>query len=133
MARVTGIGGVFIRSNTSGEALKKWYCNVLGMELESFGAVILRWEHDTAEDKGVTVWQTAEPSSRWFAPSTAPFMINYRVDDLAGILARAASLGIPVHQGPEYHENGAFAWLLDPEGNKVELWEPKLYSPANKK
>jgi predicted enzyme related to lactoylglutathione lyase len=128
MARVTGIGGVFIRSTTSSEALTKWYYDVLGMELESFGAVILRWEKDTSPDQA-TVWHTANPDSQWFAPSTAPFMINYRVDDMAGLLERVRAHGVAVHKGPEQHENGIFAWVIDPDGNKVELWQPQEYKP----
>ncbi len=132
MARITGIGGVFIKAKGSGKELAAWYEKHLGMRLEDFGGAILRWPDDLAEDKGVTVWSVAASDSQWFAPSTAGHMINYRVDDLDGLIAQLAQGGIALHQGPESHENGRFAWVLDPDGNKVEFWEPKLWDEGNK-
>ena len=93
---------------------------------------ILRWPDDTAEDRGLTVWHVAEKDSQWFSPGSAPFMINYRVDDLDGMLAQLRAAGVEIVGGPESHENGKFAWILDPDGNKVELWEPKLWDERNK-
>lgn len=133
MARVTGIGGVFIQSKKDGKALMKWYQDVLGMKPAEFGGTVFEWPEDTAEDKGATVWTTSEPDSKWFLPSTSPFMINYRVDDMAGMIARLAEHSVPVHEGPAYHENGVFLWVMDPEGNKVELWEPKNWDEKNKR
>jgi predicted enzyme related to lactoylglutathione lyase len=132
MARVTGIGGVFIKSSRDAKALSAWYERNLGLTLEPFGAAILKWPDDQAEDKGITVWHTAAPDSSWFAPSTSTFMINYRVDDMAAMLEQLARNGVELVAGPEKHENGVFAWVMDPEGNKVELWEPKLWNDANK-
>ena len=132
MARVTGIGGVFLKSKGDGAALAAWYRTHLGMALEDFGGAVLRWPDDKAEDKGLTVWHVADKDSRWFSPSDSSFMINYRVDDLDALLAQLQANGVAVVAGPESHENGKFAWIMDPDGNKVELWEPKAWDPANK-
>lgn len=132
MARVTGIGGVFFKARGDKDALASWYQKHLGIELESFGGAVLKWEEDRAEDKGMTVWCLAEPGSEWFSPSTSSFMINYRVDDMAGMIAQLEAGGVVIIQGPESHENGKFAWVMDPEGNKVELWEPKIWDEKNK-
>jgi predicted enzyme related to lactoylglutathione lyase len=132
MAKVTGIGGVFLKSQGEGKSLVLWYEKHLGMKREEFGGVILNWQDDTAEDKGLTVWHTADRDSEWFSPSESSFMINYRVDDLATLVAQLADSGIEILQGPEYHENGVFAWIMDPEGNKVELWEPKIWNEKNR-
>lgn len=132
MAKVTGIGGVFLKSKGDGAALAAWYRTHLGMALEDFGGAVLRWPDDKAEDKGLTVWHVADKDSRWFSPSDASFMINYRVDDLDALLAQLQADGVAVVAGPESHENGKFAWIMDPDGNKVELWEPKAWDPANK-
>jgi predicted enzyme related to lactoylglutathione lyase len=129
MAKVTGIGGVFFKSKGDPAALAAWYQKHLGMPLEGFGGAILRWPDDRAEDKGLTVWHVAAQGSQWF---DAPVMINYRVDDLVALLAQLRAGGVEVIQGPESHENGKFAWILDPDENKVELWEPKLWDDKNK-
>lgn len=133
MARITGIGGVFFKSKGDPGALAGWYQKHLGLPLEPFGGAILRWPEDTAEDRGLTVWHVASGESQWFSPSGAPFMINYRVDNLAELIAQLRGAGIEILQGPEFHENGAFAWILDPDGNKVELWEPRIWDDRNKK
>ena len=133
MAKVTGIGGVFLLSQGAGKDLSSWYQKHLGMQAEEFGGVILKWEDDTAEDKGMTVWHTADRDSEWFSPSKSTFMINYRVDDMEAMVEQLTGAGIDILQGPEYHENGAFAWIMDPAGNKVELWEPKNWDEKNKR
>ena len=132
MARITGIGGVFFKAKGSGKELAAWYEKHLGMRLEEFGGAILKWPEDQAEDKGLTVWSVAASDSQWFTPSAAGFMINYRVDDLDGLIAQLKQGDIALHQGPESHENGRFAWVIDPDGNKVELWEPKPWDERNK-
>ena len=132
MARITGIGGVFFKSRNDNAALAAWYQKHLGLALESFGGAILRWPDDHADDKGVTVWHVAERESQWFSPSDSSFMINYRVDNLDEMIAQLKAGGVEVLQGPESHENGKFAWILDPDGNKVELWEPKVWDEKNK-
>lgn len=133
MARVTGIGGVFFLSNGKGSDLSAWYEKHLGMRLEEFGAAILKWEEDTAEDNGLTVWGVADHDSEWFSPSQSSFMINYRVDDLEKLIEQLTSADIDILQGPEYHENGIFAWIMDPAGNKIELWEPMTWDDKNRK
>jgi predicted enzyme related to lactoylglutathione lyase len=132
LARVTGIGGIFFKIKGNSKELAAWYEKYLGMRLEPFGGAILRWPEDAGQDKGVTVWSVAASDSQWFSPSAAGFMINYRVDDLDGVIARFNEGGIALHQGPEGHENGRFAWVIDPDGNKVELWEPKAFDENNK-
>ena len=128
MAKVTGIGGVFFKSSSDNKALARWYERNLGIALEDFGGAVLKWPDDKAEDEGLTVWHVAEESSEWFAPSESSFMINYRVDDLTGMLEQLQANGVEVLQGPESHENGKFAWIMDPDGNKVELWEPMIWN-----
>jgi predicted enzyme related to lactoylglutathione lyase len=124
MARVTGIGGVFFKCKGDRAALAEWYREHLGLQLEQFGGAIFRWPDDPAPDGGVTVWHVAGAASKWFSPSDASFMINYRVDDLDSLVARLREGGVQLVGEPESHENGKFAWILDPDGNKLELWEP---------
>lgn len=131
--KVTGIGGVFFLANKDNESLAKWYEQHLGIPIQEWGGGVLEWKDDTAEDGGSTVWNIAASDSDWFAPSQARFMINYRVDDLDALLKKLVAANIEIFDGPEYHENGAFAWIIDPEGNKVELWEPKLWDDKNKR
>jgi len=133
MARVTGIGGVFFKSKTDSNALAAWYRDHLGLRLEEFGGVIFRWPDDKAGDRGLTVWHVAERDSKWFSPSESALMISYRVDDLVGLIADLKKAGIEVLKGPESHENGKFAWIMDPDGTKVELWEPMAWADENKR
>ena len=130
MAKVTGIGGVFIKSTKDKKALADWYRDNLGLKFEDWGGSIINWTDDGQVDGGMTVWSTAEPESKWFAPSESSFMINYRVDDLAGLLTQLRSNGVEIVKGPDEDFNGTFAWVMDPDGNKVELWEPKLAEEA---
>ena len=124
MARVTGIGGVFFKSTANHTRLAAWYRDNLGLPLEAWGGAILKWPDDKAEDRGLTVWHVAERETKWFDPSPASFMINYRVDNLGEMLAQLQKNGVAIVKGPEQHENGKFAWIMDPEGNRIELWEP---------
>ena len=124
MAKVTGIGGVFFKAKTDPKALAAWYEKNLGVALAPWGGAAMRWPDDHAEDRGVTAWHLAKPDSEWFSPSTSSFMINYRVDDLTALLAQLQKNGVEIVKGPDADENGKFAWVLDPDGNKVELWEP---------
>lgn len=132
MAKVTGIGGVFFKSTNDNNALAKWYREHLGLALEDFGGAILKWPDDKAEDQGLTVWNVAEKDTQWFSPSRSSFMINYRVDDLDEMVADLRAAGVEIVAGPESHENGKFAWIMDPEGNKVELWQPMAWDEKNK-
>ena len=132
MAKVTGIGGVFFKSKGDPKALAAWYEKHLGLAMEPWGGAILKWPDDKADDKGLTVWTVAKPDTKWFAPSDAPFMINYRVDDLEGLLANLRADGVEILKGPDSDDNGKFAWILDPDGHKVELWEPKAPPVQNR-
>ncbi len=132
MAKVTGIGGVFFKSKDDSKALAAWYQEHLGLPLEAFGGAILKWPDDKADDGGLTVWSLTAKESKWFSPSESAFMINYRVDNLTELLAQLRDAGVEVVSGPESHENGKFAWIMDPEGNKVELWEPMAWDDKNK-
>jgi len=132
MARVTGIGGVFFKSRSDHKQLAAWYARHLGLKLEEWGGAILKWPEDKAEDRGVTVWHVAEKDSKWFSPSESSFMINYRVDDLDELLAQLRRDDIAIVKGPESDDNGRFAWILDPDGNKVELWQPMRQGEKDK-
>lgn len=132
MARVTGIGGVFFKGSGKGADLAAWYREHLGLPLSDFGGAVLHWPQDTAPDGGLTVWHVADGDTGWFNPSASPFMINYRVDDMEGMLAQLRAGGVEPVAGPESHENGIFAWVMDPDGNKVELWQPMAWDEANK-
>jgi len=132
MAKVTGIGGVFFKSKGDRAALAAWYQKHLGMPLESWGGAILRWPNDKGTDGGLTVWNLAGSDSKWFSPSESPLMINYRVDDLDAMLAQLSAAGVEIVGGPESHENGKFAWIMDPDGNKLELWQPMAWDEKNK-
>ena len=98
MAKITGIGGVFFKSRGDSAALAAWYRKHLGLRLEDFGGAILKWPDDKAEDQGLTVWHVAEKDSQWFSPSNSSFMINYRVDNLAGLLEQLRAGGVEVIQ-----------------------------------
>ena len=123
MARVLGIGGVFFKSRDPG-ALTAWYRDVIGLELEDWGGVVFRPEAMAGHPGAATVLSAFEAESTYFEPSTRDFMINLAVDDLDGILASCAAHGVDVKVLPD-EPNGRFAHLLDPEGTKIELWQPK--------
>ena len=128
MAKVTGIGGVFFKGKGDPKALMAWYEKHLGFALEPWGGAVLKWPDDRGPDKGATVWTVAKPDTTWFAPSDASFMINYRVDELEALLANLRAAGIEILKRFDDDDNGKFAWIVDPDGNKVELWEPKAAS-----
>lgn len=124
MSRVTGIGGVFIKSSNP-DALKEWYRQHLGMDIQDWGGVTFQWATpDEARTDGATVWSVFEAASDHFAPSTAPFMINYRVSDLHALLRTLRAGGCAVDEKVEESEYGKFGWVMDCDGNRVELWEP---------
>ena len=132
MAKVTGIGGVFFKSKGKGSELAEWYKANLGLDLESWGGAILEWSNDKAGDGGQTVWSTADHDSKWFSPSGSSFMINYRVDNMDELLEHLKQNGVEILKGPDSEENGKFAWIMAPDGNKVELWEPMIMDEKNK-
>ena len=132
MAKITGIGGVFFKSKGKGSDLSAWYEKNLGLTLEPWGGAILKWPDDTADDEGLTVWNAANSDTKWFSPSESSFMINYRIDSMDEMLEQLKQNGVEIVSGPESHENGKFAWIMDPDGNKVELWEPMAWDEKNK-
>jgi predicted enzyme related to lactoylglutathione lyase len=122
MKRVTGIGGVFLRAKDPA-ALRAWYRTHLGMDVQDWGGVSFRWADDQGNPTGgTTVWSVGDGT--YFAPSTAPFMVNYRVDDLHALLSKLREEGCQVLDRVDDSEFGKFGWVMDPEGNKVELWQP---------
>ena len=132
MAKVTGIGGVFFKSKGKGAELGEWYKKNLGIELESWGGAILKWTNDEVKDGGLTVWNAANSDTKWFSPSESSFMINYRIDNMDEMLEQLKANGVEIVGGPDAAENGKFAWIMDPDGNKVELWEPMAWDEKNK-
>ena len=124
MERVTGIGGIFFKARDA-EALKDWYRENLGVEPGADGGVIFEWrEAEEPEGKGYTVWAPFRDDTTYFAPSEAPFMINYRVKDLDRMLDQLRRAGVTVDDRIDEQPYGSFAWAMDPEGNRIELWEP---------
>ena len=132
MAKVTGIGGVFFKSRGKGAELSAWYEKNLGIKLESWGGSILNWTDDKVVDGGLTVWNAADHDTKWFSPSESSFMINYRVDNMDELVASLKENGVEIVKGPDTDFNGKFAWIMDPDGNKVELWEPMIADEKNK-
>lgn len=123
MRRVTGIGGVFFKAKDPA-ALGEWYRTHLGLNVEPWGGVAFRWSDGAAAGAGTTIWSPFKDDTAYFAPSTAGFMINYRVEDLHGLLAQLRAEGCAVEDRVEESEYGKFGWVIDPEGNKLELWQP---------
>ena len=124
MKRVTGIGGVFLTAKDP-VALRAWYKEHLGIDVQAWGGAVFPWT-DALKDptQGKTAWNLSAAESKPFAPGTAPFMINYRVEDLDALLQVLREEGCEVLEKGIDSEYGKFGWVLDPEGNKVELWEP---------
>jgi len=125
MAKVTGLGGIFFKAENPGKQYE-WYAKHLGIERGADGSgALFHWrEADDAEQKGMTVWSIFPQHTRYFEPSQASFMLNYRVDDLDALLAKLAEEGVEIDPKREDQPYGKFAWILDPEGNRIELWEP---------
>jgi catechol 2,3-dioxygenase-like lactoylglutathione lyase family enzyme len=124
MTRVTGIGGIFFKSPDP-KALGEWYKRHLGIEVESWGGYGFRWKNDANPDGvGTTVWSPFKADTTYFEPSSASFMINYRVADLHALLAVLREEGVRVEEKVDESEYGKFGWVIDPDGNKIELWQP---------
>lgn len=124
MKRVTGIGGIFFKAKDPGR-LQEWYRTHLGIAPKPHGTVMFEWrEKDEPDRVGFTVWGPFPDDTRYFDPSPAPFMINYRVADLDALLAKLREEGVEVDDRVEEYEYGRFGWVMDPEGNRIELWEP---------
>jgi predicted enzyme related to lactoylglutathione lyase len=124
MKRVTGIGGIFFKAKDA-TALRAWYKTHLGIDVQSWGGAAFDWADSEGKPvAGTTAWSINSAESEHFAPSTAPFMVNYRVDDLLSLLKALRDEGCNVLEKVDDSEFGKFGWVIDPEGNKVELWEP---------
>ncbi|HEX4857914.1 MAG TPA: VOC family protein [Usitatibacteraceae bacterium] len=124
MKRVTGIGGIFFKAKDPA-TLRAWYKRHLGIDVQDWGGTGFRWadEGERAKD-GQTVWTIFDPDSKYFEPTTAPFMVNYRVDNLHALIAALRAEGCKVDDKVEESEYGKFGWVTDPEGQRIELWEP---------
>jgi predicted enzyme related to lactoylglutathione lyase len=124
MKRVTGIGGIFFHAKDP-VALRAWYQRHLGIDVQPWGGAAFRWTDDAGEPAGgTTVWSIGSAGSDHFAPGAASFMINYRVEDLDALLQALRNEGCEVLDKTDDAEYGKFGWVVDPEGNKVELWQP---------
>ena len=123
---ITGIGGVFFKAKDP-KALAAWYRDVLGMPLQPWGGAALRY--DAPGHPPAAAWSAFPASSNDFSPSTSDFMINYAVDDMEALVARLKAKGVAIIKRRDEDPYGRFAWILDPEGNKVELWERKHTAP----
>jgi predicted enzyme related to lactoylglutathione lyase len=124
MKRVTGIGGVFFKASDA-VALRAWYARHLGIDVQSWGGAAFPWANaGETSQAGMTAWLIAQDESDQFAPSKANFMVNYRVDDLSTLLSALRAEGCNVLDRVDDSEFGKFGWVIDPEGNKVELWQP---------
>ncbi len=124
LKRVTGIGGVFFKAKDA-PALQAWYQQHLGIDVQPWGGAAFTWtDSDGKPASGTTIWSIAPVGSEQFSPGTAPFMINYRVEDLGALVSALKAEGCNVLDDINDSEFGKFAWVIDPEGNKVELWQP---------
>ena len=123
---VTGVGGVFFKARDP-KALAGWYREVLGLPVQPWGGAALRY--DAPEHPPKLGWSVFPATTQQFAPSTGDFMINYAVDNMDAMVARLGKHGVEILKRTDDDAFGKFAWILDPEGNKVELWEPKKAAP----
>jgi len=124
MVRVTGLGGLFFKA-ADPEKMYAWYEKHLGLKRGAEGAVIFSWRNpDDPGKEGMTVWSIFPKTTTYFNPSRASFMMNFRVADLDGLLQALREEGVEVDPHREDYDYGRFAWIMDPEGNRIELWEP---------
>ena len=124
MKRVTGIGGIFFNAKDP-VALRAWYKTHLGIDVQAWGGAAFTWTDDQGNPvKGTTIWSIGSEQGDPFAPSRSSFMINYRVEDLGALLQALRKEGCKVLEKTDDSEYGRFGWVVDPEGNKVELWQP---------
>lgn len=124
MKRVTGIGGIFFKAKDPA-ALQAWYKRHLGIDVQEWGGTAFSWTNAEGEPVGgTTIWSIGPAEGDPFAPSKATFMVNYRVDDVRALVEVLKKEGCNVLDKIDESEYGTFAWVIDPEGNKVELWQP---------
>lgn len=124
MKRVTGIGGVFFKAKDS-QSLQAWYKRHLGIDVQAWGGASFAWNETGGQSSpGTIAWLIVPQESNHFSPSAASFMVNYRVEDLQALVKVLKEEGCQVLDKIDESEYGKFAWVIDPEGNKVELWQP---------
>ncbi len=123
MARVTGIGGVFLRSKDP-KALAKWYSENLGITLSDFNGTGFQWSDEVPAGTGMTAWSAFPQDTSYFGDGSQQSMINYRVDDLDALLATLSASGAWIDPKREDYAYGKFAWIKDCDGNRLELWQP---------
>ncbi|TVZ16507.1 VOC family protein [Maribacter sp. MAR_2009_72] len=119
--RVTGLGGFFYKTNDPNK-IKDWYKNHLGLNTDQFGCTF--WWKDKEGNDCSTQWSPMPQDTTYFSPSKSSFMMNFRVENLVELLEVLKSEGVTVVGKIEEYEYGKFGWILDPDGNKIELWEP---------
>jgi len=122
MKRVTGIGGIFFKCDDVSQT-KQWYKEHLGIAADQYGANF-KWLDPDTKEESLTVWNPFPANTPYFDPSQQSFMINYRVADLEALLEELKTEGVTIVGDMQSFEYGKFAWILDPNGNKIELWEP---------
>lgn len=124
MKRVTGIGGIFFKSSDP-KAAQEWYQKHLGFVAGDDNSILFEWKDvDEPENSGYTVWAPFKESTKYFEPSQKQFMINFRVENLKELLEQLKKEGVHVVGEMQEFSYGRFGWIMDPEGNKIELWEP---------
>jgi predicted enzyme related to lactoylglutathione lyase len=123
MKKVTGIGGVFFKCKDP-NAMNEWYKTHLGFNTNQYGASFEWRESDDSTKKGLTQWTPFAEKTKYFEPSTKDFMINYRVENLEALVEELKKENITIVDKMEVYDYGKFIHILDPEGNKIELWEP---------
>ena len=124
MKKVTGIGGIFFKCKDPNK-MREWYQAHLGLNTTDYGATFEWREFEDATKKGSTTWSPFAETTKYFAPSTKDFMINYRVENLEALVDQLTNEGVTIVDKIEDSDYGKFVHILDAEGNKVELWEPK--------
>lgn len=127
MKKVIGLGGIFFKSKDP-VALREWYHKHLGIISEEWGTQFFPAQMEEAKLDAYQVWSPFRESTDHFAPSEQSFMINFIVEDLDGLLDQLRSEGVHVFDKSEDTEFGKFGWILDPDGTKIELWQPPLKS-----
>ena len=123
MERVQGIGGIFFKAADK-KALVAWYRDNLGVPVASWGGCAFEWRKHDPDGTANTHWSIFDADTTYMDPGTASFMINFRVGDLDAMLAQLREAGCQVDDKVEKSEYGQFGWVIDPEGNRVELWQP---------
>ena len=132
MNRVTGIGGIFFKSQNP-QWLYEWYEKHLGIKREDPSSAVFHWrDAKNPKKKGMTVWALFPAHTKYFGEGTQSFMLNYRVDDLRNVLKVLRAEGVKVDAKMDEHEFGNFGWITDPEGNRIELWEAPVERAAKK-